>query len=143
MSGKKYVCNNAKIECSLCLKPEGTLVVTSNQVKLQDKTWATLKDNKKANLQFSGNCKKSDKQSVPCVALISPTKWINTGEILIQGNKALLECSTIKCSYGGVDIKIKDHIQKSQMDSAEATDVEAISPSSGTTTKVTSSKLVQ
>lgn len=128
MAGKKYVCNNAKIECSLCTKPEGKLIVTSNQVKLQDKTWATVNDRKKANLQFTGNCKMSDKQSVPCVALIAPQKWINTGEILIQDQKALLEISTITCSYGGVPIKIKDHTQKSQMDGVAPTDVEAISP---------------
>ncbi|MGO3183404.1 MAG: DUF4280 domain-containing protein [Aequorivita sp.] len=128
MAGKKYVCNNAKLECSLCTSPEGKLVVTSNQVKLQDKTWATVKDSKKVNLQFTGNCKKSNNSSQPCVSLITPVKWINTGEILIQGNKALLECSTIKCSYGGVDIKIKDHIQKSEVDSMEPTDVEGVTP---------------
>ncbi|WP_339697233.1 DUF4280 domain-containing protein [uncultured Marixanthomonas sp.] len=128
MAGKNYVCNNAKLECSLCTKPEGKLVVTSNDVKLQDKTWATVKDSAKSNLQFTGNCKKSDKQSVPCAALIAPVKWINTGDILIQSNKALLECSTIKCSYGGVDIKIKDHIQKSEVDSMEPTDVEGVAP---------------
>ncbi|MGB0788770.1 MAG: DUF5675 family protein [Marinirhabdus sp.] len=128
MAAKKYVCNNAKLECSLCTKPEGKLVVTSNAVKLQDKTWATVKDSKKINLQFTGNCKKSYKQSVPCVALIAPTKWINTGEILIQGNKALLECSTIKCGYGGVAIKIKDHIQKSEVDGMQPTDVEGVTP---------------
>lgn len=128
MAGKNYVCNNAKIECNLCTNPEGRLIVTSNDIKLQDKTWATVQDSKKANLQFTGNCKKSDKSSVPCAALIAPVKWINTGEILIQGHKALLESSTIKCSYGGVDIKIRDHIQKSDVESIESTDVEGVVP---------------
>lgn len=128
MAGKKYVRNNAKLECTLCTNPEGKLVVTSNEIKLQDQTWATVKDSQKVNLQFTGNCKKSDKSSVPCAALIAPVKWINTGEILIQGNKALLETSTIKCSYGGVDIKIKDHTQKSEVDSMEPTDVEGVIP---------------
>lgn len=128
MAGRRYVCNNAKIECSLCTKPEGKLVVTSNTIKLQDKTWATIADSKKANLQFTGNCKKSDKQSVPCVSLIAPAKWINTGEILIQDHKALLECSTIKCNYGGVSIKIKDHIQKDEIDRIEPTDVAVVNP---------------
>ena len=33
---KNYVCNGAKIECKLCTKPEGTLKVTSNEIKVQE-----------------------------------------------------------------------------------------------------------
>ncbi|GAA4107040.1 hypothetical protein GCM10022393_01940 [Aquimarina addita] len=140
MSGKKYVCNNAKIECSLCTKPIGKLVVTSNAVKLQDKTWATVKDNQKSNLKFSGKCIKSPKQKIPCKAIIAPTKWINIGEILIQNDKALLECSTIKCSYGGATITIKDHIQKSEPESIEPTDVDSITPDEPISNTVASSE---
>lgn len=128
MSGRKYVCNGAKIECPLCTKKEGTLKVTSNTIKLQDKHFANIQDSKKVNLQFSGKCKMSYKQKIPCVSLIAPTKWINTGEILIQGNKALLECSTITCSYGGATIKIKDHIQKAEVSTMPATDVDGVTP---------------
>jgi len=128
MSAKKYVCNNAVISCPLCTKPEGKLIVTSNSVKLQDKFWATTKDGKKPNLQFTGNCKKSDKSSVPCVSLTAPEQWKNTGDILIQGNKALLECSTIKCSYGGAKITIKDHIQKTELSEIQPTDVDTVTP---------------
>ncbi len=141
MSGKRYVCDKAKIECSLCTKPEGTLYVTSNMVKLQDKFWATKKDKKKANLVFTGKCIKSPKQKIPCVAIISPTQWINTGEILIQGNKALLECSTIMCSYGGVSIRIKDHTQKSEPDEINPTDVDGLTPDEPISKIIISSKL--
>ena len=128
MGGKRYVCDKAIIECSLCTKPEGTLYVTSNTVKLQDKFWATKKDQNKTNLVFTGKCLKSPKQKIPCVAIIQPDKWINTGKILVQGNKALLECSTIKCNYGGVSIRIKDHTQKSEPDTISPTDVDGIIP---------------
>ncbi|MHA7060136.1 DUF4280 domain-containing protein [Aquimarina sp. M1] len=140
MSGKKYVCNGAKIECPLCTKPIGKLKVTSNSIKLQDKTWANIKDKTKANLKFSGKCIKSPKQKIPCKAIIAPIKWINTGEILIQGNKALLECSTIKCSYGGATIKIKDHIQISEPEAIESTDVDGITPDEPVSNTLTSSE---
>lgn len=139
MSGKKYVCNTAKIECPLCTKPEGKLIVTSNSIKLQDKTWATVKDNQMNNLKFNGKCVKSPKQKIPCKSIIAPTKWINTGKILIQNHKALLECSTIKCSYGGATISIKDHIQKSEPEAIEATDVDSVTPDEPISNTVASS----
>lgn len=142
MSGKKYVCNGAKIECPLCTKPIGKLKVTSNSIKLQDKSWANIKDKGKANLKFSGKCLKSPKQKIPCKSIIAPVKWINTGDILIQGDKALLECSTIKCSYGGATIKIMDHIQKSELESIAPTDIDGISPDAAISQSLVSSKLV-
>lgn len=143
MSAKKYVCNNAVIVCPLCTKTEGKLLVTSNTVKLQDKFWATIKDSKKPNLQFTGNCKKSDKSSVPCVALISPDQWKNTGDILIQGNKALLECSTIKCNYGNAKITIKDYIQKTELSTIIFSDVDSITPDLPISKTIISSKLTK
>ncbi len=141
MSGNKYVCNGAKIECPLCTKKQGTLVVTSNMVKLQDKLFANESDSKKVNLRFSGKCKASYKQKIPCVALIAPTKWINTGEILVQGSKALLECSTIQCSYGGATISIKDHIQKATVSSVPASDVDGVSPQEPVSENIASTKV--
>jgi len=109
--GKNYVCNGAKIECLLCSKPQGTLMVTSNQVKLQDKFFATEADNTKTNLIFEGTCIKSPNGSAPCVGVIVPNKWMNTADALIQDNKALLEDSMIMCNYGGVPIRIVDDKQ--------------------------------
>ena len=108
---KNYVCNQAKIECLLCSKPQGTLMVTSNMVKIQDQFFATEGDNTKANLIFEGTCIKSPNGSAPCVGVIVPNKWMNTADALIQDQKALLEDSMIMCNYGGVPIRIVDHKQ--------------------------------
>ncbi|AEH02111.1 DUF4280 domain-containing protein [Lacinutrix sp. 5H-3-7-4] len=141
MSAKKYVCNNAVIVCPLCTKPEGKLIVNSNVVKLQDKTWATVKDGKKPNLQFTGNCKKSDKSSVPCASLIAPDQWKNTGDILIQNNKALLDCSTIKCNYGGATISIKDDLQVTELPPMENLDVDSVTPDEQISKSIVSTEL--
>ncbi|MFV0506821.1 MAG: DUF4280 domain-containing protein [Bacteroidales bacterium] len=108
---KKYVCDGAKIECQLCTKPEGQLKVTSNQVKLQDKLFANAKDKGKMDLLFQGTCKKSPWQSSPCMAVIAPQEWQGTADLIVQDAPALLEDSTIMCAYGGVPIKITDHMQ--------------------------------
>ncbi|MFV0345384.1 MAG: DUF4280 domain-containing protein [Bacteroidales bacterium] len=111
---ENYVCDGAKIECKLCTKPQGTLVVSSNQVKLQDKFFATIKDKQKLNLVFEGNCKKSWLSATPCAALIAPDEWQNPGDLTVQDSPVLHEDSTIMCMYGGVPIKITDHLQKSE-----------------------------
>ena len=108
---KNYVCNGAKIECQLCTKPEGTLKVTSNEIKIQDKLFATEGDKEKINLVFEGNCKKSWMQASPCASVIKPEKWQGVADLIVQDQKALLEDSTIMCAYGGVPIKITDHLQ--------------------------------
>lgn len=111
---KNYVCDGAKIMCPLCTKPKGTLKVTSNQIKVQDKFFATEGDKSKLNLMFQGNCIKSPYQSSPCQAVITPANWQNTADALIQNKKALLETSTIMCSYGGISIRIVDDLQINQ-----------------------------
>jgi len=128
MSAKKYVCNQAKIECQMCTNPQGTLMVTSNMIKLQGEIWATEKDKEKINLIFQGNCKKSPHQAVPCIAVMQTGQWQGTGDISIQGSKPLLESSTIMCNYGGGTIKIKDDLQKSQPSSLLPTAVDGITP---------------
>ncbi len=109
--GKNYVLNGAKLECQLCTKPEGKLMVTSNAVKVQDKIWATEADKEKANLIFEGNCKKSPFQAAPCAGVMVVADWEGTADALIQDNKALLEDSQIMCTYGGVPIIITDDLQ--------------------------------
>ena len=141
MSGKKYVCNQAKIECQMCTNPQGTLIVTSNAIRLQGKFWATEKDKEKTNLIFQGTCKKSPQQSLPCISVIQPGQWQGTGDVLVQGVKALLESSTIMCNYGGVQIKIKDDLQKSQPTSLKPTDVDGITPDEPVSQLLVSSEL--
>ncbi len=128
MSAKKYVCNQAKIECQMCTNPNGTLMVTSNMIKLQGKLWATEKDKEKTNLMFQGTCKASPHQAIPCIAVMQTGQWQGTGDISVQGNKPLLASSTIMCNYGGAMIKIKDDLQKSQPSSLLPTAVDGITP---------------
>ncbi len=109
---KSYVCDGAKIECQLCTKPEGELKVTSNEVKIQDKKFANAKDKEKLNLIFQGNCKKSPYQAQPCQAVMKTEEWQGVADLIIQDAPALLENSTIMCTYGGIPIKITDHLQK-------------------------------
>ncbi len=111
---KNYVCDGAKIECQLCTKPEGTLMVTSNQIKIQGQLFANENDKGKPNLMFQGNCKASPYQASPCMGVIAPIAWQGTADALIQGGKALLEDSTIMCGFGGSEIKITDHLQTNQ-----------------------------
>jgi len=106
-----YVCDGAKIECQLCTKPEGTLTVTSNQIKIQGQLFANENDKGKPNLMFDGNCKASPYQALPCKGVMVPVMWQGTADALIQEGKALLEDSTIMCGYGGSTIKITDHLQ--------------------------------
>ena len=113
MAGK-YVINGAKIKCSLCTKPEGTLMVTSNVVGVQDQFWATEADKGKPNLLFQGNCTKFTNNPPPCMGVIAPTQWQNTAlGMTVNGNAPLLESSSIICTTGGVPITIADTIQKS------------------------------
>ncbi|MEM0940633.1 MAG: DUF4280 domain-containing protein [Bacteroidota bacterium] len=124
--GKNYVCNGAKIKCPLCNGPEGQLMVTSNQIKLQGNFFATEKDNQKANLLFSGTCKKSPFQSSPCAGVISPGAWQPVADTKIQGAAALLEDSRIMCNYGGAQITITDHLQRSEPTKLVPTDMDPI-----------------
>lgn len=113
MAGK-YVINGAKIKCSLCTKPEGTLMVTSNQLGVQDKFWATEADKGKPNLMFQGNCTKFSNNPPPCAGVIAPIQWQNTAMgVKVDGHAPLLESSTIMCATGGVPITIADTTQRS------------------------------
>ncbi|USD26877.1 DUF4280 domain-containing protein [Flagellimonas marinaquae] len=116
---KNYVCNGAKIECMLCTLPEGELKVTSNTVKVQDKLFANANDKERENLVFQGNCKKSPAQAHPCQMVINTGDWENIADLVVQDAPALLEDSTIKCNYGGVAIKITDHLQINEITSIQ------------------------
>ncbi|MGB1283811.1 MAG: DUF4280 domain-containing protein [Polaribacter sp.] len=125
---KNYVCDGAKIECKLCTKPKGTLKVTSNEIKIQDKLFANAKDKEKVNLIFKGNCTKSPNSSSPCQGVMVVGEWQGTADALIQDDQALLEDSIIMCTYGGVPIKITDDLQVSELTELLPTDAAGISP---------------
>ncbi len=113
MAGK-YVCNGAIIKCPLCSNPQGKLLVTSTQILIQDKPWATEADKGKMNLQFQGTCTKFTNNPPPCIGVINVAQWQNVAEgVTVDGNAPLLEDSTIMCNTGGVQITIENHVQKS------------------------------
>lgn len=112
MAGE-FVIDGAKLKCTLCSKPEGKLVVTSNTVSLQDKFWATEDDKGKPNLIFQGNCLKFSNNPPPCTGVIAVTKWENTAiGVKVNDKAALLESSMIMCTTGGVPITIIDTTQQ-------------------------------
>jgi hypothetical protein len=86
----------------------GTLLVTSNQVRLQSGIWATEADNQKLNFLFAGVCTHPSvaSSSPPCISVITPIKWMDVGTIKVQDNKTLLKKSKIKCAISGQDITV-------------------------------------
>jgi hypothetical protein len=102
----KLVVDGAKLQCPLCTNPLGTLKVTGNTPTIQNKLTATTKDNGKPNVLFMGTCSKSPNSASPCAAVMQLGQWQNTGSLKVQNEAPLLLKSTIKCLYGGVDIKI-------------------------------------
>jgi hypothetical protein len=121
--GLKYVINGAKLECKLCTNPEGKLIVNLDTPSIQDKRTATVAEKDMKSLVFMGTCKKSPNSSSPCAAVMQLGEWQNTGEGQIQDQTPLLLKSTIKCNYGGVDIKITDCGQRCEPEKIEAAGV--------------------
>lgn len=105
---QRLVIDGAQIQCTLCSNPLGTLLVTYDTPSIQGKKTATVKDKGKMNLLFSGTCMKSPNAAAPCMAVIQPLEWQNTGSFQVQNESPLLQKSTIKCMFGGTDISIKD-----------------------------------
>jgi len=103
----KMVCHGAKIQCKYMPAP-GTLMVTSNQIKMHGQLWATEGDNTKLNLQFQGVCMnpKWGYAKPPCLGVITPLQWENVGNMYVQGKKNLIKKSTIKCAISGEAITI-------------------------------------
>ncbi|WP_018344293.1 PAAR-like protein [Cytophaga aurantiaca] len=109
---QKLVVDGAKLQCKLCSNQQGLLKVTYDTPSIQGKLAATVKDKGKPNLLFAGTCSKSFNSSSACASVIQLDKWQNTGSLKIQNESPLLYKSTIKCLYGGVDIKITDSGQR-------------------------------
>ncbi len=111
---EKYAIDGAKVKCTMCSKPEGKLMVTSNTISIQDKFWATEDDKGKPNVIFQGNCLKFSNNPPPCQSVMALSQWKKTAIGVTIDNKApLLENSLIMCTTGGVPVTIVDTKQKS------------------------------
>lgn len=104
---QKMAMLGAKLMCPFHPSP-GILIVTSNQVRLQGTIWATKADNTKQNLVFPGICLHPSNAvtKAPCIALIMPIGWTDTGTVKVQNRKTLLKKSINKCSISGQKITI-------------------------------------
>jgi hypothetical protein len=110
----KLVIDGAKIQCTLCANPIGDLKVNFDTPTIQNKKTATVKEKDKKSLIFKGNCSKSPQSSSPCASVMQLDKWKDVGTSKVQDQFPLLLKSTIKCNYGGTDIKIIDCGQKNE-----------------------------
>lgn len=117
----KLVIDTAKLQCDFCTNPIGDLKVNYNTPTTQGKRTATIKEKDQTSLIFKGNCKKSPNSSSPCVSVMQLGNWKDIGTVKFQEEYVLLLKSTIKCNYGGVDVKIIDCAQRNV-----PTDIQAI-----------------
>ncbi|SHL95044.1 PAAR-like protein [Flavobacterium chilense] len=106
--GLKFVIDGAKISCDLCTVPDGDLKANFDTPSIQDKRVVTVVEKDMTSLIFKGNCKKSPYSSSPCASVMKLTDWKDPGTVYFQDQLPVLLRSTIKCEYGGVDIKITD-----------------------------------
>lgn len=117
----KLVIDTAKLQCDLCTNPVGDLKVNFRTPTIQGKKTATVKEKDQKSLIFKGNCKKSPNSSSPCALVMQLGDWKDVGNIKVQGQFPLLLKSTIKCNYGGINIKITDCAQRN-----EPTDIDVV-----------------
>ena len=110
----KHVIDQAKLECKMCVTPMGDLKVNFDTPSIQDKKIATVKEKDMTSIMFKGNCTKSPNSASPCAGVMQLGEWKDTGTSLIQDQPPLLLKSTIKCNFGGSDIKITDCGQKAE-----------------------------
>jgi N-acetylmuramoyl-L-alanine amidase/Domain of unknown function (DUF4280) len=99
---REVVMHGATLKCPYAQVP-GKLVVTSNELELQDQLWGTEGDgNNMVNLQFEGICghpkwPQRKMTPPPCRSAIKLTPWENLGTFYVQEQKNLVKESTIKC----------------------------------------------
>lgn len=99
---REVVMHGAALKCEYAQGP-GKLVVTSNEILLQDQKWATLDDDSNmVNLQFKGTCghPKWPNQKMtppPCMSVIKLSPWQKIGTTLVQEQKVLVKESCINC----------------------------------------------
>lgn len=117
----KFVIDGAKLKCDLCTNPVGDLKVNYRTPTIQGKKAATVVEKDIKSIIFQGNCKKSPQSSSPCASVMQLEDWKDVGTIKMQDQFPLLQKSTIKCNYGGVDIQITDCGQR-----CEPTNIDSI-----------------
>jgi len=99
---REMVMHGATLKCPYAQAP-GELKVTSNEINLQDKIFATKGDgNNMVNLQFKGNCghpkwPARNMSPPPCMSVIKLSPWQNLGSTTIQKQTALVKESFIFC----------------------------------------------
>lgn len=120
----KMVIDGAKLKCDLCTNLVGDLKVNFDTPTTQDKKTATVKEKDMKSLIFKGNCKKSPQSSSPCASVMQLGDWKDVGTSKIQEQFPLLLKSTIKCNYGGADIKITDCGQRSEPENIDGINTE-------------------
>ncbi|MCV9934255.1 DUF4280 domain-containing protein [Flavobacterium sp. LS1R47] len=119
--GLKFVIDGAKLKCDLCIVPEGDLKVNYDTPSTQDKRTATVVEKDKKSVIFKGNCKKSPQSASPCASVMKLADWKDVGTVYFQDEFPLLLKSTIKCEYGGVDVKITDSAQRNVIEKIDTT----------------------
>ncbi|KOP39804.1 DUF4280 domain-containing protein [Flavobacterium sp. WLB] len=119
--GLKFVIDGAKLQCDLCTVPVGDLKVNYDTPSIQDKRVATIVEKDNSSLIFNGKCKKSPNSSSPCASVMKLADWKNVGTVYFQDESPLLLRSTIKCEYGGTDIKITDCGQRNVIEKIDTT----------------------
>lgn len=99
---REMVIHGATLKCPYAQAP-GKLKVTSNEINLQDKLFATKGDgNNMVNLQFKGTCghPKWPAQNTPpppCMSVIKLSPWQNLGTSIVQEQTVLVKESFITC----------------------------------------------
>lgn len=121
----KLVIDTAKLQCDLCTNPIGDLKVNFRTPTIQGKKTSTVKEKDMKSLIFKGNCKKSPQSSSACASVMQLGDWKDVGKVKVQGQFPLLFKSTIKCNYGGTDIKITDCGQRNEPSDIDAVPKEA------------------
>ncbi|TPD65457.1 PAAR-like protein [Flavobacterium microcysteis] len=100
---REVVMHGAKLKCEYA-QQLGELKVTSNELNIQDKLWATQGDgNNMINLQFKGTCghpkwPAKNMQPPPCMSVIKLSPWEKLGTTTVQEQKVLVKESTITCN---------------------------------------------
>ncbi|MFZ4929434.1 DUF6402 family protein [Chryseobacterium sp. Mn2064] len=100
---REMVMHGAKLKCPYAQAP-GDLKVTSNEINLQDKLFATKGDgNNMVNLQFKGTCghpkwPAKNMSPPPCMSVIKLSPWQNLGTSIIQEQTVLVKESYISCN---------------------------------------------
>ncbi|KFF23256.1 PAAR-like protein [Chryseobacterium vrystaatense] len=100
---REMVMHGATLKCPYAQAP-GELKVTSNEINLQNKIFATQGDgNNMVNLQFKGNCghpkwPARNMSPPPCMSVIKLSPWQSLGSTTIQKQTALVKESFIYCN---------------------------------------------